>query len=1595
MRCVLSDQVDLLAHSDPDALGRLVDQVLEPTFVVDAQGLVVFANRGVEELLGRSVAEMVDEPPPFPASASHVSLTNAQGQPVETRLKRRPLGWKGGQATAITLQILDKDGDLQSLTQELERANQRAREADERFRRYYLQAPPELERLIQAEDRANEAETQAREAKVLLAQAQERSGQAEREAESARRQAEDAKQKAFEANDRFRRLYEKSGPAVAELEQLQKEFDDNRQALQLARDKVASLKEAMASKEQTITATEQAKSELEARLVQLESSAIKPDELEAEREKGTQLQAQVEALNAKVQAYQSNEAKIREQFSQLRDRLARTQEIATDKIQQAKAQFQTEYDKVQAQLRSTREQAEKLYHSEADARQKVAQLQNQIALAPSQADLDRALDKVSQLQFELDQTQGQTPNPQALEQTQSRLAELEAELASRPDPAEVEQLRSELELSKNALADYQSQTEQGPPAQELELLQSALAELENQLSERPLAEELHRIISELERTREAASSVSSETDSLLAELQSQLAQRPTQDEVDQLRGELEMAHGVISELEIQLSDRGAEVGDQRELEQTRAALAELETQLAERPGLENLQQLQAELDQARDTISTLEIQVGEKADEGELERLKGELEMALGTISDLEVQLGEPASPPQEVEELRAQLSQAQATIDQLQSQPDPSLAEEVSHLKAELERSHQTVTDLEEQLGQAADSFELEALRADNQSLREQMSAQATSSLELEQARSQIVQLQQELDQRQQALAGNEEELERRLEEAQQLLDEQAKDLSEAQFAREEWEQKAREAMEQTASQELETELSQSRQRIQELESQVFELLGLEETVSSLKREASELQSANLQLQTALEEARAQASQATEIDPHLASQLEQSRARVQELEQELMTASSLRQQLHDTETRLRELEVAPQPDPDLAEELAQAQARISQLEERLLATGTLEQRLQESQARIQELEHQLDSSQAPNEALERIRHLEDKLLASSQLEQELQAAQARIAQLEDSPSVGPELEQARSRIAELERENSSLRHGGEGAETDQLRRELEDARARLNRLRDQALSAETTTLDLDQQRGHLEAKLEARTEDVGALEAELGSVKAALQDTKQKATILEEKMSEFENQARQAKARVHEYEAQLHQLSAALNEAKSTPTTDHETARLAFEDTLTQLPNINILNRYLDMTTKRVAAKEGSLAVLVVDIDRFRVANDTLGHKAGDELLRQVGQRLNSLVERPDVLGRRGEDEFLIVVFVETPDNASAAPTNHTPAANKARGLAGKLMGCLRQPFVIEGQSIHLTATIGISLFPGDANSAATLVEHADSAMYNAKDAGRARTQFYTYDLHQNQEAKLKLVSELHQGIARNEFLLYYQPIIDLNKGRIEGIEALLRWNHPVRGLLEPKDFLQAAEDSALIITIGDWVIDEACRLIGQFRGKSFVSVNVSPRQLLQSNFSRRFMKAIERSRIRADRVVVEVSETEGAFQNQRVLEVLRELAQWNVGISLDDYGTGDSSVRTLKESNIRFLKIDELFVGGCPHDAPCMAITRGAIGLAQGLGTLSLAEGVETKEQLRALKQFGCHYAQGFFFSEPVPHQAVPALMKRSWKF
>ena len=790
---------------------------------------------------------------------------------------------------------------------------------------------------------------------------------------------------------------------------------------------------------------------------------------------------------------------------------------------------------------------------------------------------------------------------------------------------------------------------------------------------------------------------------------------------------------------------------------------------------------------------------------------------------------------------------------------------------------------------------------------------------------------------------------------------------------------------------------------------------------------------------QAALQQSQAQQNQLNQQLASLQNQiallpaqedLDRALSEITQLKQRLAEAES---SLGDNESHQRQLEDLHLQLNHTAQEREQLRAQLEGKELELAELRTNLETLRETQEQAGadfdqlELEALRRSLEDANRERQRVEDERDALQlkldeGADVANEDLEHFEREIARLREELSQPTDTEE----LEKLRRENERLRDelidknaqfmAPNDEETDpvassgDLDRQLREAHEQANQFRNQALLAESEILNLERQRQEMEEQLAHTSE---TYESELRNAQEALSSLKEemenagsndekirtverRAELFEEKMLEFEDRARQAEKELSASRAEVEQLNQALSQQPAAPTAevDHETARLAFEDTLTRLPNINILNRYLGMTTKQVAQNEGSLAVLVVDLDKFRLANDTLGHKLGDELLFQVGQRLDAVVERPDVLGRRGEDEFIIVVFVPAHDNASAAPSGHTPAANRARGLAGKIMNGLRKPFSIENHSIHLTASIGISLYPGDATSGGELVEHADSAMYNAKDSGRARTQFYTPELHRFQEERARMISELHQAIARKEFRLMYQPMVDLRKGRIEGLEALLRWQHPTRGLLEPHEFLEIAEESGLIISIGDWVAEEACRLISQFRNKAFVSINVSPRQLMQANFARRFMKAVEKARIRPDRVVVEINEADKCLENNRIREVLAELNQWSVGIGLDDFGTGSTSVGRLREANIRFIKIANHWTAGLPQDRHCAGIVKGAIGLSTGLGMASLAEGVESAEQLKALKSFGCQMAQGFFLSPPVEVNAVNALMKKTFK-
>ncbi len=466
---------------------------------------------------------------------------------------------------------------------------------------------------------------------------------------------------------------------------------------------------------------------------------------------------------------------------------------------------------------------------------------------------------------------------------------------------------------------------------------------------------------------------------------------------------------------------------------------------------------------------------------------------------------------------------------------------------------------------------------------------------------------------------------------------------------------------------------------------------------------------------------------------------------------------------------------------------------------------------------------------------------------------------------------------------------------------------------------------------------------------------------------------------SNWEQEKAQLVAEVHQGRSRLDELS---KELKRVLDGDRETKKLAYADQLTGLPNFHLTGQYLQVCFERSNRREGALALLLLDLDNFRRVNDALGQKIGDELLRQVGGRVQqSVTEKDTAIARRGEDEFMVVAFLEGASAGSEA------LLARVRGIANVLLEELAKPFEVQTQRVQVTASIGVALYPGPAADRDELLEQAEHAMYKAKEAGRGRVVFFSEELHQKRQQRKRIEDELRRGVVEGQFALFYQPIFEIPSLKPKGVEALVRWSHPLRGLLEPAEFLEVAEESGLILPLGDQLVAEALQLAKQkFMKRHFLTLNLSHRQLIDSGFPARFMKQLERAGVKPHDVYVEVSERVSQLDPERVRNALAHLAHWGVGVVLDDFGSGISDLSLLRHLPIRLLKLDRELVAKLPEDREaaklCLALTR----FAGALDIPVVAEGVESKEQLEQIRGCGCRYVQGFLLGEPMnPNQLL----------
>jgi diguanylate cyclase (GGDEF)-like protein len=422
----------------------------------------------------------------------------------------------------------------------------------------------------------------------------------------------------------------------------------------------------------------------------------------------------------------------------------------------------------------------------------------------------------------------------------------------------------------------------------------------------------------------------------------------------------------------------------------------------------------------------------------------------------------------------------------------------------------------------------------------------------------------------------------------------------------------------------------------------------------------------------------------------------------------------------------------------------------------------------------------------------------------------------------------------------------------------------------------------------------------------------------------------------------------------------------------------MARHDALTDLPNRTMLRERLEYELKRTKRGEG-LAVLCLDLDHFKSVNDTLGHPIGDELLKVVADRLRGCIRESDTIARLGGDEFAIIMTgVKDPSDAVA--------------LAKRIRDSIVTPYDLDGHQVLADISIGISLAPTDAAEPDPLLKNADMALYGAKADGRGTYRFFEPEMDARMKARRELEMDLRKALVNAEFELYYQPLVNLQTNAITAFEALLRWNHPVRGLVSPAEFVPIAEETGLIVPLGEWVLHRACAEAAKWPRNIKVAINLSPVQLKNKGLVEVVVNALASSGMPADRVQLEITETVLMQNTFNTLATLQKLRALGVQIALDDFGTGYSSLSYLRSFPFDKIKIDRSFIQDLSSSAEPLAIVHAVAGLAKNLNMVSTAEGVETNQQRDALQSLGCVEMQGYLFSRPRPPAEIAQMLLES---
>ena len=429
--------------------------------------------------------------------------------------------------------------------------------------------------------------------------------------------------------------------------------------------------------------------------------------------------------------------------------------------------------------------------------------------------------------------------------------------------------------------------------------------------------------------------------------------------------------------------------------------------------------------------------------------------------------------------------------------------------------------------------------------------------------------------------------------------------------------------------------------------------------------------------------------------------------------------------------------------------------------------------------------------------------------------------------------------------------------------------------------------------------------------------------------------------------------------------------------------AKIAFQsnyDALTELPNRSLFADRLSQAINVARRERTMVALLYIDLDNFKVINDTLGHSAGDRLLQKTTRRLLSTMREEDTVARLGGDEFT-VILTSIDKEAAASIAAH------------KILTTLAQPFSLDGREIHITASIGISTYPHDGDDVEELLKNADTALYRTKAQGRGAFRFFTPEIQAEVAERVELERDLRQALAGDELVLYYQPLFDPKTQRVIGAEALIRWNHPQRGMLSPDLFIPVAEDSGLIVPIGEWVLKTACAQLSAWRNSGYtglrMAVNLSIRQLSDDNLAPSIERIVQTYNLEPEHLELEITESLFVDHSPETMGVLQKIRALGVTLAIDDFGTGYSSLSYLKRFPIDTLKIDQSFIRDVTENADSAAIVDAIVAMAHSLNLNVVGEGVETQERLTFLNIAGCDFVQGYLLGHPGEPDAMLHLL------